>query len=150
MENYSIYDEIGRGTHSFVYKARRKRSIEYVAVKSTAKSRMDKVQPLFSCFLYVRIDSFPPHRHHHRHRLPLKILNEVQLLHKLDSRHVLKFYNWYESQNHIWLILEFCIGGDLLNLITQDKSLPQHAVRVRPSFFMICLQGKAFSSQRRQ
>lgn len=45
MENYNIYDEIGRGTHSFVYKARRKRSIEYVAVKSTAKSRMDKVRP---------------------------------------------------------------------------------------------------------
>lgn len=43
MENYSIMDEIGRGTHSFVYKARRKRSIQYVAVKSTAKSRMDKV-----------------------------------------------------------------------------------------------------------
>lgn len=46
MENYNIYDEIGRGTHSFVYKARRKRSIEYVAVKSTAKCRMDKVRLL--------------------------------------------------------------------------------------------------------
>ncbi|TYZ63795.1 hypothetical protein PybrP1_007326 [[Pythium] brassicae (nom. inval.)] len=110
MENYSIYDEIGRGTHSFVYKARRKRSIEYVAVKSTAKSRMDK------------------------------ILNEVQLLHKLDSRHVLKFYNWYESQNHIWLILEFCIGGDLLNLITQDKSLPEDAVRLFGSELVAGLQ----------
>ena len=44
MENYHIYNEIGRGAHSFVYKARRKRSIEYVAVKSTAKSRMDKVR----------------------------------------------------------------------------------------------------------
>lgn len=43
MENYNIYDEIGRGTHSFVYKARRKRSIEYVAVKSTTKCRMEKV-----------------------------------------------------------------------------------------------------------
>jgi serine/threonine-protein kinase ULK4 len=44
MENYNIYDEVGRGTHSFVYKARRKRSIEYVAVKSTVKCRMDKVR----------------------------------------------------------------------------------------------------------
>ncbi|KAG6619989.1 ULK/ULK protein Kinase [Phytophthora cinnamomi] len=99
MENYNIYDEIGRGTHSFVYKARRKRSIEYVAVKSTAKSRMDK------------------------------ILNEVPFLHKLDSRHVLKFFDWYESSNHIWLILEYCMGGDLLNLITQDKQLPESAVK---------------------
>ncbi|KAF1772737.1 Protein kinase, ATP binding site [Phytophthora cactorum] len=94
MENYNIYDEIGRGTHSFVYKARRKRSIEYVAVKSTAKSRMDK------------------------------ILNEVPFLHKLESPYVLKFFDWYESSNHIWLILEYCMGGDLLNLLTQDKQLP--------------------------
>ncbi|KAL3672163.1 hypothetical protein V7S43_002827 [Phytophthora oleae] len=99
MENYNIYDEIGRGTHSFVYKARRKRSIEYVAVKSTAKSRMDK------------------------------ILNEVPFLHKLDSPYVVKFFDWYESSNHIWLILEYCMGGDLLNLITQDKQLPEFTVK---------------------
>ena len=43
MENYKIYEEIGRGSHSSVYKARRKHTITYVAVKSTAKSRMDKV-----------------------------------------------------------------------------------------------------------
>lgn len=54
----------------------------------------------------------------------------MQILHKLDSRHVLRFFNWYESQNHIWLIFEYCIGGDLLNLITQDKQLPEPAVRV--------------------
>ncbi|EEY57356.1 serine/threonine protein kinase [Phytophthora infestans T30-4] len=99
MENYNIYDEIGLGTNSFVYKARRKRSIEYVAVKSTAKSRMDK------------------------------ILNEVPFLHKLESPYVLKFFDWYESSNHIWLILEYCMGGDLLNLITQDKHLPESAVQ---------------------
>ncbi|RHY30830.1 hypothetical protein DYB32_003991, partial [Aphanomyces invadans] len=99
MENYNIYDEIGRGQHSNVYKARRKRSIEYVAVKSTAKDRM------------------------------AKILNEVQFLHKFNSPYVLKFHNWYESTNHIWIIFEFCIGGDLLNLITQDKTLPEESVR---------------------
>jgi serine/threonine-protein kinase ULK4 len=60
-----------------------------------------------------------------------QILNEVQFLHKLDSPFVLKFFNWYESQNHIWLIFEYCIGGDLLNLITQDKRLPEAAVKVR-------------------
>ncbi|KAL0590158.1 hypothetical protein ABG067_001802 [Albugo candida] len=99
MENYKIYEEIGRGSHSSVYKARQKHTITYVAVKSTAKSRMDK------------------------------ILNEVQLLHKLQSPYVVKFYNWYESQNHIWLILEYCIGGDLSSVIKQDKCLPEKSVR---------------------
>ncbi|KAF0721404.1 hypothetical protein AaE_010071, partial [Aphanomyces astaci] len=99
MENYNIYDEIGRGQHSYVYKARRKRSIEYMAVKSTAKDRMNK------------------------------ILNEVQFLRTFSSPYVLKFHNWYESSNHIWIIFEFCIGGDLLNLITQDKMLPESTIK---------------------
>ena len=46
MENYHIYDEIGRGKFSVVYKARRKQTIDYVAVKSTEKSRMNKVKML--------------------------------------------------------------------------------------------------------
>lgn len=133
MENYNIYDEIGRGTHSFVYKARRKRSIEYVAVKSTAKCRMDKVRASFNnVWKEDRLLALDAHRSLCvLFVVRAQILNEVQLLHKLDSRYVLKFYNWYESQNHIWLIFEFCIGGDLLNLITQDKSLPEPAVKVR-------------------
>lgn len=44
MENYQIYDEIGKGKFSSVYKARHKKSIQYVAVKSTQKNRMAKVE----------------------------------------------------------------------------------------------------------
>ena len=56
------------------------------------------------------------------------MLNEVQILHKLNHGNILKFFNWYESRNHIWLIFEYCTGGDLLNLITQDKTLPEDMV----------------------
>lgn len=38
---------------------------------------------------------------------------------------MLKFYDWYETRNNVWLILEFCTGGDLLTLIKQVR------VRVR-------------------
>lgn len=48
MNNYHIYEEIGRGKYSVVYKVsprqgRRKKTIEYVAVKSVEKSRRKKV-----------------------------------------------------------------------------------------------------------
>lgn len=36
---------------------------------------------------------------------------------------MLKFYDWYETRNNVWLILEFCTGGDLLTLIKQVKWL---------------------------
>jgi len=56
MNNYHIYEEIGKGKYSTVYKVlflirslymckkgRKKKSIEYVAVKSLEKSRRKKV-----------------------------------------------------------------------------------------------------------
>lgn len=43
MNNYHIYEEIGRGKFSVVYKGRKKKAIEYMAVKSLEKSRRSKV-----------------------------------------------------------------------------------------------------------
>lgn len=43
----------------------------------------------------------------------------IQVIHRLSSPNVLKFYDWYETRNNVWLILEFCTGGDLLTLIKQ-------------------------------
>ena len=57
MNNYHIYEEIGKGKYSIVYKVssflfntivnfekgRKKKSIEYVAVKSLEKTRRKKV-----------------------------------------------------------------------------------------------------------
>lgn len=98
MDNYQIYDEIGRGKYSVVYKGRLKNSIEYVAVKS-----VDKVHKA-------------------------KVVNEVNILYGLDHPNVLKFYDWYETNNHYWLTLEFCTGGDLLNLLLKDNKLPEDVV----------------------
>ena len=43
---------------------------------------------------------------------------------------VLKFHAWYETKNHLWLILEYCVGGDLLGLLKQDERLPERSVAV--------------------
>ncbi|CAA7388649.1 unnamed protein product [Spirodela intermedia] len=98
MNNYHIYEAIGRGKHSVVYKGRKKKTIEYYAVKSVEKSQRSKV------------------------------LRAGKILHKLDHPNVLKFYNWYETSGHLWLILEYCVGGDLMNLLNQDKRLPEDSI----------------------
>jgi serine/threonine protein kinase len=36
----------------------------------------------------------------------------------------------YETRNHIWLIMEYCTGGDLLNLLLQDTKLPEKSIVV--------------------
>jgi serine/threonine-protein kinase ULK4 len=46
MEKYHIYEEIGKGEFSQVFKGREKKKIEYVAIKRIEKSVMNKVGDL--------------------------------------------------------------------------------------------------------
>eukprot|EP01041_Mallomonas_annulata_P002963 gene2963-5817_t len=108
MDKYHIYEEIGKGEFSQVFKGREKKKIEYVAIKRVDKGMMTKV------------------------------VNEVQIIHRLESPHVLKFYDWYETRNNLWLILEYCTGADLESLIKQDGHLPETSVR---SFSLDILAG---------
>jgi serine/threonine-protein kinase ULK4 len=99
MNNYQIYEEIGRGRHSIVYKGRRKRSIEYFAIASMEKSQRQRV------------------------------LNSVHFLRAMNHRCILRFHNWYETNNHLWVITEFCTGGDLRSLLKLDSKLMEPAAR---------------------
>ncbi|GAB2266242.1 hypothetical protein Dimus_001262 [Dionaea muscipula] len=98
MNQYHIYEAIGHGKYSTVYKARKKKLIEYFAVKSVDKCHKSKV------------------------------LQEVKILHALDHPNVLKFYAWYETSAHFWLVLEYCVGGDFLKLLQQDTQLPEDSI----------------------
>ena len=50
MNNYHIYEEVGRGKYSVVYKGRKKKSIEYVAVKSVERGRRKKLMDEVAIF----------------------------------------------------------------------------------------------------
>lgn len=43
MDKYHIYEEVGAGQHSQVFKGREKMDIEYVAIKRVEKSMMERV-----------------------------------------------------------------------------------------------------------
>lgn len=100
MNNYHLYEEIGRGKYSQVYKGRKKFMIHFVAVKSTEKCQREKV------------------------------MTEVELLSGLRHPNVIEYLNCYETRNHLWVIFEYCAGGDLLRLLKQDSRLPEDRVRI--------------------
>ncbi|KAE8734157.1 1-deoxy-D-xylulose 5-phosphate synthase family protein [Hibiscus syriacus] len=52
----------------------------------------------------------------------------VRILHSLNDLNILKFYSWYETSAHLWLVLEFCTGGDLMTLLQQDGKLPEDSI----------------------
>ncbi len=56
-------------------------------------------------------------------------VDQVRIFHNLKNRHVLKFYNWYETRNHLWIIFEYCAGGDLNQVIEQDKNLSEDTIK---------------------
>ncbi|XP_065126224.1 serine/threonine-protein kinase ULK4 [Paramisgurnus dabryanus] len=98
MENFFLYEEIGRGSRSVVYKGRRKGSIHFVAIICSEKSKRPE------------------------------LTNHVRLAHDIKHDNVVSFYEWYETSNHLWLVVEMCTGGSLAGLISQDKSLPEDVV----------------------
>eukprot|EP00878_Enallax_costatus_P020942 GHUV01022155.1.p1 GENE.GHUV01022155.1~~GHUV01022155.1.p1 ORF type:complete len:723 (+),score=230.98 GHUV01022155.1:2317-4485(+) len=110
MNQYHIYEKIGKGKHSVVYKGRKKKTIQYHAIKSVDKSQKARV------------------------------LQEVRTMHALDHRNILKFYAWYETTNHLWLILEYCVGGDLMSLLRQDVRLPENSIHDFARDMVIALQ----------
>ena len=62
------------------------------------------------------------------HALLLTRLLQVKILKYFDHQNILKFYNWYETDNHYWIIFEYCTGGDLLSVVMQDQKLPEETV----------------------
>ena len=98
MDQHQFYEEIGKGDFSTVYKGRLKRSVEFVSIR-----RVEKVHQQ-------------------------KISTEVQAMHSLDHPNVLKFHAWFATPNHLWVVTEYCAGGDLRTLLSQDGSLPEETV----------------------
>ncbi|XP_062395591.1 serine/threonine-protein kinase ULK4 [Sardina pilchardus] len=99
MENFILYEEIGRGSKSVVYKGRRKGSIHFVAIICSEKSKRPE------------------------------LTNHVRLTHDIQHDNVVSFYEWYETSNHLWLVVELCTGGSLEAVISQDECLSEDVVR---------------------
>ncbi|XP_027143141.1 serine/threonine-protein kinase ULK4 isoform X1 [Larimichthys crocea] len=99
MENFILYEELGKGSSSVVYKGRKKGTLSYVAIICADKAKR-------------------PY-----------ITNHVRLSHDLEHPNIACFYEWYETSNHLWLVVELCTGGSLESVIGHDGCLSEDVVR---------------------
>ncbi|XP_029360263.1 serine/threonine-protein kinase ULK4 isoform X2 [Echeneis naucrates] len=99
MENYILYEELGVGSSSVVYKGRRKGHLDFVAIICTDKAKRPE------------------------------ITNHVRLSHDLDHPNIACFYEWYETSSHLWLVVELCTGGSMESVVNQDGCLSEDVVR---------------------
>ncbi|XP_034409026.1 serine/threonine-protein kinase ULK4 [Cyclopterus lumpus] len=99
MENFILYEELGAGARSVVYKGRKKGNLNYVAIICAEKAKRPE------------------------------ITNHVRLSQDLDHPNIVCFYEWYETSNHLWLVVELCTGGSLESIIGHDGCLSEDVVR---------------------
>ena len=50
---------------------------------------------------------------------------EITALKNLDSEHIIRFYDILKTQNHFYLVVEYCDGGDLSHYIEKKKGLKE-------------------------
>ena len=104
--NVQLYDAIGSGRESpnysqtIVSKGRIKESIDFVASKSVDILRQDEVY------------------------------HSVQIMGKFNHDNIVKFINWYVTNTKLYVILEYCPGGTLLDLLERDVCLPESVIRI--------------------
>nr|CDS22817.1 serine:threonine protein kinase ULK4 [Echinococcus granulosus] len=98
MENFVLYEEICTCDDQVIYKARRKGTITFLAISCIDKKRRTHVT------------------------------NHVRFSRALKHEYVLKFYEWYETSNHLWVVMDLCTGGTLERMLREDKMFPEFAM----------------------
>ncbi|KXN82874.1 Serine/threonine-protein kinase ATG1 [Leucoagaricus sp. SymC.cos] len=92
LRPYVIVDDIGKGSFATVYKGYHEETHQQVAIKTVVTDKL-------SSKLFENLQS------------------EIQILKSLSHRHITRLIDIVRAEKNVYLIMEFCAGGDLTNYI---------------------------------
>ena len=98
--NYSVIRQLGKGTQGKVMLAQHVTTGDVVAIKIFKKVWFQKNPELL-----------------------VKVQREIALMRLLSHPHLLKLIEVFESQNHLYVILEYAKGGELFNYLLRQRPL---------------------------
>jgi serine/threonine-protein kinase ULK/ATG1 len=105
LKDYTFREKLGEGAYATVYKAERKvNPQDIVAIKC------------------IEIHSLSP-------KSKENLLTEIQLMKQLDHKHIVKLKDFNWDKTYIYIIMEYCSGGDLLHLIHTREKLEERVAR---------------------
>lgn len=99
MEDYTFLDRLGHGSFGKVWKAKKNSNNKLVAIKEINYSTLGiNERKMF--------------------------VNEVNILRKLHNPYIVRYYDHYinRPEKKIFLVMEFCAGGDLQRFIRETRS----------------------------
>ena len=50
-----------------------------------------------------------------------QLKEEIKILQTLDHPNIVKYYETYENRDYLYIVMEYCPGGDLFDLITKKS-----------------------------
>ncbi|XP_014031538.1 serine/threonine-protein kinase ULK3 isoform X4 [Salmo salar] len=106
LADFILTERLGSGTYATVYKAYRKGdNREVVAVKVVGKKSLNKVSME-------------------------NLLTEIEILKTVRHPHIVQLKDFQWDSENIYLILEWCSGGDLSRFIHSRRLLPERVARL--------------------
>ncbi|KAL4470324.1 hypothetical protein ABPG74_011935 [Tetrahymena malaccensis] len=97
IDEYDNLVKLGQGSYGIVYKGRKKADGKMYVIKEINMKFLDQKQ---------KQDA----------------VNEGNLLKHLESPYVVKYYDMFIEQNDLYIVMEFCENGDLLQYIKKQKN----------------------------
>jgi serine/threonine protein kinase len=91
-DDFELLDQLGKGAYGTVFKALDKRTGKIVAVKIVA----------------LQSDWLP-------------LLKEVNMIISLNHPSIVNYYCWFFNEGCLWLVMEFCDGGSLSDVMSTLK-----------------------------
>ncbi|CAK81237.1 unnamed protein product (macronuclear) [Paramecium tetraurelia] len=105
--NYTFLKELGKGAFGQVFSAKVDKTSDLVAIKCVPKAKLSE----------------------HRGIVGQLLDSEIEVLRQINSEHVIKFIDFFQSENQCYIVLEFCNSGDFEQLwIKRGKKIPENEV----------------------
>jgi serine/threonine protein kinase len=97
LNDFDIGKPLGQGKFGRVYLAREKKTKFVVAIKVMYKEQLRKAQ------------------------FELQLRREIEIQSHLRHKNILRLYGYFFDKEKVYLILEFCVGGELYKKLQQEE-----------------------------
>ena len=109
FDTYEKICELGNGAFGTVFKVKRKHSGFNPIIRALKEISKEKMQS--------------------NEESSLELKNEIEILKNIDHPNIMKIYEFFEDDNNIYLINEFCGGGDVASMHDQYGEFPEFLLK---------------------